>query len=122
LTIPHRVLVCGGRDYSDWKTIYNVLDKEHAENPIDVLIHGGAKGADRIAHVWASKRNVKVEYYKITEADWSLHGNAAGPIRNQEMLDKGKPDLVIAFPSKNSVGTYDMIDRAGIVGVPVRKI
>jgi predicted Rossmann-fold nucleotide-binding protein len=37
-------------------------------------------------------------------------GLAAGPIRNQQMIDEGKPDLVIAFPG--GAGTHDMMARA----------
>jgi hypothetical protein len=37
-------------------------------------------------------------------------GNAAGPIRNQEMLDKGKPYATIAFPGRT--GTADMVRRS----------
>jgi predicted Rossmann-fold nucleotide-binding protein len=39
-------------------------------------------------------------------------------MRNQKMLDKGKPDLVVAFPGGR--GTSDMISRA--IKVPVRVI
>jgi hypothetical protein len=35
------------------------------------------------------------------------------------MLDDFEPDLVLAFPTKNSVGTWDMIRRARKAGVPV---
>ena len=34
----------------------------------------------------------------------------AGHIRNQQMIDEGKPDLVVAFPG--GAGTADMIRRA----------
>lgn len=30
-------------------------------------------------------------------AKWNEHGKAAGPIRNQQMLTEGKPDVVFAF-------------------------
>lgn len=46
--------------------------------------------------------------------------NAAGPIRNQHMLDIGKPDVVLAFPGGR--GTEDMIRRAEKAGVPVKRI
>ena len=35
---------------------------------------------------------------------------SAGPIRNQEMLDKENPDIVVAFPGGR--GTQDMTSRA----------
>lgn len=117
-----RVLVCGGRDYQDGQAMYRVLDAAHNANPIEVLIHGAARGADTIADDWARSRLVRIESYKITKADWALHGKAAGPIRNRAMLVGGKPDLVIAFPTKRSKGTFDMIRQANAAGVPVTEI
>lgn len=54
-------------------------------------------------------------------ANWSQYGHAAGPIRNQKMLDQN-PDLVIAFhfDLEHSKGTKDMINRAKKACIPVR--
>jgi hypothetical protein len=38
-------------------------------------------------------------------------------MRNQAMLDYGKPDLVVAFPGGK--GTADMVRRARVAGVKV---
>eukprot|EP01037_Dinobryon_pediforme_P021008 gene21008-21762_t len=46
-----RVLVCGGRDYTDYLALVSVLD-EH--RPITCIIHGGADGADKLAGLYAS--------------------------------------------------------------------
>jgi predicted polyphosphate/ATP-dependent NAD kinase len=43
-------------------------------------------------------------------------GKAAGIIRNQRMLDEGKPDLVIAFQGGD--GTADMVRRANKSKIP----
>jgi hypothetical protein len=67
-----------------------------------VIIHGGAKGADTLADQWAITNWVKIEEYK---PNWEKHGKAAGPIRNKQMLDEGKPDLVIAL--RKRYGEYD---------------
>lgn len=48
------------------------------------------------------------------------YGKSAGPIRNQTMLDDGKPDLVLAFPGGR--GTADMVAKAEKHGIPVRRI
>lgn len=109
-----RVLVCGGRDYSDADKMRRVLDDMHAVTPFDVLIYGMARGADDMAKMWATARGIKRLGFP---ADWEKHGRAAGPIRNQEMLDKGKPDLVIAFPGGR--GTLSMIRRAQEANVSV---
>lgn len=112
--MQQRVLVCGGRDYSDRRHVYEVLDLAHAANPIIWLIAGGSNGADALAIDWARKEQVK---FQVFNADWETLGRKAGPIRNQEMLDEGKPHLVIAFPGGR--GTADMIKRADAAKVPV---
>jgi hypothetical protein len=53
-------------------------------------------------------------------ADWDTHGRAAGPIRNQRMLDVGKPDFVIAFPGGH--GTANMVRKAKAAGVQVLEV
>ena len=110
-----RVLVCGGRDFSDTEFAYRVLGEAHAAIGIDVVIEGDARGADRIAGYWARKNGVDNLKFR---ADWKKHGRAAGPIRNRQMLREGKPDLVIAFPG--GVGTADMVKIAEAAGVEVR--
>jgi hypothetical protein len=109
-----RVLVCGGRDYTDRKAIYTFLDYLHAEHSFTVLIAGGARGADTIAAEWAREHGIGT---RIFVANWVAFSKAAGPIRNAQMLTEGKPDLVVAFPGGK--GTQDMIDRASAAGVEV---
>ena len=119
-----RILVCGGRDYTDWETLHDWLyeySKEHFDWPIEgpTIISGMAKGADTIAAKWA-----KDNWLTLIEfpADWDKYGKKAGPIRNQQMIDEGKPDLVVAFPTPKSKGTWDMIRRAEKAGIPVKII
>lgn len=83
------------------------------------IIAGGAKGADTSAIYWAVINGCPFTEYP---ADWDKHGKAAGPIRNQQMLDEAKPDLVVAFLVPNSRGTKDMIARAEKARVPVTVI
>jgi hypothetical protein len=106
-----KVLVCGGRDYVDQAALNDVLDSLDLQAPITQVIHGGARGADHMAGVWASGAGVWV---RIFRADWGTHGKAAGPIRNQRMLDEGKPDLVVAC--SGGTGTADMVRRAQEAG------
>lgn len=111
------VLVCGGRTYSDRDAVFEELDLLHHERRIDVIVHGGAAGADALASEWAKARWVSEQHYP---ADWATHGNAAGPIRNAQMLREGTPDLVLAFPGGR--GTADMIRQAQAAGVHVQEI
>lgn len=114
-----RVLVCGGRDYADWHELSSHLARLRLEAPHDTLtiIQGGAKGADGMAREWCEAYHVAYINYP---ADWERHGRAAGPIRNQRMLDDGRPELVLAFPGGR--GTADMIGRALKAGVRVVQI
>jgi hypothetical protein len=108
-----RILVCGGRSYWNRERVYEVLDELH-DGTITCVITGGAPGADGLAMQWAQARGVQLDLHY---ADWKEHGKAAGPIRNQRMLDEGSVDLVVAFPG--GVGTADMVRRARERGVQV---
>lgn len=112
-----RLLVCGGRDFGDARVANMALDAFHRLRPVTVLIEGGQRGADRIARYWAVAHNIPVETFP---ADWDRYGNAAGPIRNGQMLREGKPDVVLAFPGRT--GTADMRRQARAAGVEVRVV
>jgi len=115
--MEQRVLVCGGRNYNDARSLNMVLDAAHSANPIICLIHGAARGADALAADWAKQRGILTTAYP---ADWAHEGRKAGPLRNQQMLNSGKPHIVIAFPG--GAGTADMISRAEAAGVPVVRV
>jgi hypothetical protein len=113
-----RVLVTGGRDYSDRANVYLVLNRLHLlDGGIKVLIEGGARGADRLAREWALASQVPVETYP---AEWETYGKSAGYRRNKQMLEEGKPDLVVAFPGGK--GTANMVELATKAKVPVQRV
>ena len=112
-----RVLVCGGRDYTDRDKLFAELDSLHNAHHFTYLIEGGARGADRLAYAWAVSRSIQGMEYT---AEWGRYGPAAGPIRNQRMIDVGKPDLVVAFPGGS--GTADMVQRAKDAGITVMEV
>lgn len=113
-----RLLVCGSRDWADEGLIERVLSGYARET---VVIHGGAPGADKLAGAAAKKLGMSVDVFP---ADWAHYGKAAGPKRNQKMLDKGQPDAVIAFHPdlSQSKGTKDMIERSEKAGLSVTLI
>lgn len=114
-----RILVCGGRNFNDQQllneTLYRISE-DRTRWPFEgpTIISGMAKGADQLAAQWA-----KDNWLPLLEfpANWKEHGRAAGPIRNQQMLVEGKPDLVVAFPGGN--GTAHMVKIAREAGVEV---
>lgn len=115
-----RVIVCGGRDFSNGALLNSTLDRLHAERMFTAFMQGGATGADRLAKFWArTKPELEGQRFEC-KADWDKHRKAAGPIRNRRMLE-WKPDLVVAFPT-GGPGTADMMQAARGAGVEVMEI
>ena len=110
-----RILVCGGRRFSRPDRLWQVLGELHQRTPFSVLIHGGAPGADSLAGRWARSQGVSEQVFV---ADWQRYGRAAGPLRNQKMLEQGQPDLVVAFPG--GPGTRNMLQQAQQAGVAIQ--
>ena len=109
-----RALICGGRNWTDREITFHELDVFHQQSPISLVIHGAARGADTLADHWAHNRKIPV---KAFPANWAKYGNRAGFMRNSQMLQKGQPDIVIAFPG--STGTADMKRQAQEAGITV---
>lgn len=111
-----RVLVCGSRTFREGSLVEMALRSLSGDN---LIIHGAAKGADSLAGWHAQSLGHHVAEYP---ADWDQYGKRAGYVRNQQMLDEGKPDLVFAFvdkPLSESKGTAMMVDLAHRAGLPV---
>jgi predicted polyphosphate/ATP-dependent NAD kinase len=93
------------------------LTQMRIDGELTSIIHGGATGADAAAAYWAKRTMIECQVFK---ADWKTQKRAAGPIRNQRMIDEGRPDLVVAFLGGD--GTADMVKRARKAGIEVREI
>lgn len=132
-----KVLVTGDREWSDGSMVKAALS-EFTHNWDTTVIQGGARGADWLADLVALQlgmaRSTYPAYWNCSayekdtgetcDADSghrAVHGRPAGVIRNQRMLDEGKPDVVYAFHDdlEKSKGTKDMVKRAKRAGIPV---
>lgn len=115
------VIVCGSRDWTDRDTIRAWLSRLPAGTTV---VHGAARGADTLAGEVARELGFEVREYP---ARWETEGKAAGPMRNQRMLDAEREGLrlVLAFtwalakPEQRPTGTGDMVVRAVAAGVRV---
>lgn len=114
-----KVLVCGDRNYRRM----DLIERELKKLPSDtVIIHGAAPGADTLAGFVADRIGLKVvNDGKGFPADWGRYGRGAGPVRNQQMLDEGKPDIILAFHDdiEDSRGTKNMINKGVKAGKKV---
>lgn len=106
-----KALVTGGRDFTDYNLMCEVLDFYHNADPFTVVIHGAAPGADSLASRWAYENQVDVLAYG---AKWGRYGGSAGPKRNVVMLRKHPDAVVFAFPTQNSKGTWHCVNHARI--------
>ena len=114
-------IVTGGRDYRDKAMVEVVLGDVDPSQ----IWHGGARGADTFAADYAETWGI---HTSVCDADWKTHGRAAGPIRNQQMIDAavqlrdrfGGEFLVIAFPGGR--GTADCVKRARAAGLNVLEV
>lgn len=113
-----KIAIVGSRKFNDlsfvMKKFMEVWQEVTRENP-DLklndehltIISGGASGVDSCAQEIAKALGLPI---KIHYPNWKLHGKAAGPIRNEKIIEEA--DVVIAFPGKDSKGTWDAINRA----------
>lgn len=138
-----RVLVCGGRDFGmsrgyalgsfkydvdrerilAERSLFYATMNEHCPTGLEVIVHGAGKGADTLAERWAKRRGQEAMPFP---ANWYPNGRSAGldrsagPRRNQQMIDEGRPELVVAFPGGR--GTADMVKRAKAANIKVIEV
>jgi hypothetical protein len=108
-----RLLVCGGRAYDDREVMDTWLWLfRGAWGPFHLIVGYDPndpkfQGADQLAYEWAKRHGVTGSCFP---AQWDVHGDRAGPIRNHLMLTRGRPEIIAHAPGGR--GTADMIRRA----------
>lgn len=115
-----KILVCGGRNYSDAKFLFSYLDK-HFSHATEVITgaqrwprpNGTFIGADWLAIEWAISRQIN---FRGFPAKWNREGDQAGFLRNSDMLAAVGVDQCVAFPGNN--GTRDMISKCQDANIP----
>ena len=121
---PSRSLVIaagGGRDLA-WpqQRVAAELLARSGGRLVHLLLHGGARGADAAIGRAAQQLGWSA---LVMPAQWQLHGRAAGPIRNRELIEQAvaravahsSPGyqasvLVVAFPG--GAGTASLVQQA----------
>lgn len=108
----------GSPDQEDrMRAVFAAVKRKVGDKPV-VIVHGAARGADRMAARLSREFGWAQEAHP---ADWGTYGKRAGFLRNQELVDAGA-DLCLAFPLLGSRGTYDCMNRARAEGIPVRVV
>lgn len=100
-----RCIIAGSRYVHNYEHVVQAV--KASKFPIDVVVSGGANGADQLGEKYALEWSLPV---RVFNADWAKHGRAAGPIRNREMAENA--DALIAIWDGRSRGTKNMIKEA----------
>lgn len=110
-----RIAVVGGRTFNNKKYMFFYLDRYREKYGISWIVSGGAKGADTLAEEYARSRQILG--FSVFLAQWDDHGSSAGYIRNDYIVKAA--DLVFAFPTKESKGTWGTVELAKKAGKEV---
>ena len=102
-----KLAIIGSRSFNDVAFISSELDKLLKLSNLDLIISGGARGADSIGVEWARSKGIPC---KVHLPDWNKYGKGAGFVRNELIINDC--DAVIAFWDGKSRGTLYSIDLA----------
>lgn len=118
-TDKEAILFTGSRDWNDIEAVKAVLASlDHQKY---FVLHGACpSGLDKVVDTLACDEETSNFNVVAVPARWDLYGPAAGPIRNQYMVEHYKPAHVYAFKSSPvSAGTDNCIKCARAAGIPV---
>lgn len=102
-----KIAIIGSRSFKDYSKLEKSILTHIAVSEIDLIVSGGAVGADSLAESFADKYKIPV---KLFLPDWELYGRSAGVVRNKYIIKES--DVVIAFWDGISKGTKHSIDLA----------
>jgi hypothetical protein len=100
-----KLTIVGSRDFNDYEYLKSTIEQEFENKQIELIISGGANGADKLAERYAAEHNIPT---KIVYPDWKKYGKKAGPMRNEEIINES--DTVLAFWDRQSRGTKSSIN------------
>ncbi len=103
------LLGCGGRELA-WPSeqVLAVLEQLVAARPVIQLLHGGARGADRMIAQAAEQLGWPV---LAVPAQWQRYGRGAGMLRNGRMLEQ-------AIAIAQAASTAEQLVKVGAIAFP----
>ena len=114
-----KLIIAGSRTITNPELLEKaMIASKFAQEELEEIISGGAKGVDTLGELWATKHNVPIKRFP---ADWDKHGKGAGPIRNKKMAEYvGASGGLLALWDGASPGTNHMMFVAKSLGLRVK--
>jgi hypothetical protein len=106
------IAIVGTRTFTDRERFLKEIEGEVGNQ--DVIITGDARGTDALVKEEFGERAI------VFKADWDKENRAAGPIRNQRVVDAA--DRVIIYWDGISRGSADVLWKARQKGIPIKII
>lgn len=106
-----KLAIVGSRNFNNYKVMKVFIFSKFDLSEIDTIVSGGARGADTLAEKFAHENNLLLI---VKEAEWDKYGRSAGPRRNKLIVEEA--DVVVAFPTPSSRGTWNTVNLAKEAG------
>ena len=102
-----RLAIVGSREFGNYDLLCAEVAKIQQTQKIDMVVSGGAQGADTLAKKFAAKNRIPLMEF---HPDYSRYGRGA-PLQRNSLIVKNA-DWVLAFVTATSKGTWDTIHKA----------
>lgn len=111
----NKLLITGSRTLTNYdelsEAIANAVAKYGAP---EVLLHGGADGADTLAQRWADNNGIRCE---VIKPNYKEYGKRAPLVRNNELVNRASV-VVAIYDGKKTNGTSYTAKAAIAKGLP----
>lgn len=104
--MKQNIAIIGSRTFTDYNILTSFIKKFIDPIFINLIISGGAKGADKLGERFAQENNIETLIFK---PNWKL-GKGAGMIRNKDIIENS--DLIFVFWNGISKGTKNSFNLA----------
>lgn len=111
-----RLIVAGSRNITSYKFVEEAIKSITPSiiGKVSYVISGKARGVDYLGECWAKQNNIQILEFP---AEWNKFGKAAGPKRNEKMVENA--DILLACWDFKSLGTKHIISYAYKMNKPV---
>ena len=102
-----RLAIVGSREFENYDLVCAEVAKIQQTQNVDLIVSGGAKGADTLAKKFAARNRIRLMEFL---PDYDRYGRGAPLQRNTLIVQNS--DVVLAFVAATSKGTWDTIRKA----------